>query len=118
MKPFAPLFYILNRPPNKVDFGIEIFELENINYFLFHFTAKRVQHRWSEAEDKVLLTVIAAKRPTTIKAWDCALMSINGDSALRSSVTRRAVRERFELILKNHKKETNKRLAELVAFFL
>ena len=73
---------------------------------------KRVQHRWTEVEDLVLLKLVAAKRPTNVKMWDSMLVLVNSDEAISAVVTRRAIKERFELLVKNHKKETSHRLAQ------
>lgn len=75
-------------------------------------TPKRILHRWTEAEDLVLCKTIAAIRPCTVKMWDSVLLAVNSDAAVSCAVTRRAVRERFDLLIKNHKKETSRRLAE------
>lgn len=67
-------------------------------------------HRWTAAQDTALLKCVATIRPVTTQNWDLLVDTLNSESP--EKVKRRMVKDRFELLLKNYAKDTNKRLAE------
>ena len=69
---------------------------------------KKTQFRWSVGQDVVLLKSVASLRPTIAHQWDqVASATRNG---VGRDLTRRAVQDRFKILIKDFISEDNKKI--------
>lgn len=73
---------------------------------------KRIVFRWSSAADRELLRLVACHRPTSPTKWE-EIASACGSlpETEGKTITPRACRERFTLLLEKHKKVDREELS-------
>ena len=70
---------------------------------------KKTQFRWSVGQDMVLLKSVASLHPTIAHQWD-HLASATSNCVGRD-LTRRAVQDRFKILMKDFIGEENKKIS-------